>query len=251
MLNPGLPVFWSAAPTLVPVKVQSTWWWDETGKTLLSGHVPGFLVCAYKFICLHAFLFAYVCMRHVPRRSWASRAFRNDVCTLVQFYEDHTSPFLVMKYVTIEVVPVHCIVSDLLQANMHQHDSAFMWFRSLRWCFSRTKVTGDLRWALLDFLGRVTCDVWRCASQLHCSGSIASNHACTRLHIHAILCFKVTFSGILLFIPLWWWAFFDTLRDDVCDIWRCGSQLRCAGWFPPKKMVPNVILKPKLGNPKN
>jgi len=83
MLTTGLPVFCSAAPTLVPMKVRSMWWWDEAGKALLSGHLAGFLVRARKFICFHAFLFAYVCMRHAPTRSWASRALRNDLRTLV------------------------------------------------------------------------------------------------------------------------------------------------------------------------
>ena len=92
----------------------------------MSGHLAGFLVRARKFICFHAFLFAYVCMRHAPTRSWASRALRNDVRTLVQLYEEHTSPLLAVKYVTVEAALVNYIVPDPLQATMHPHDSAFM-----------------------------------------------------------------------------------------------------------------------------
>ena len=198
MKTPGLPVFCSAAPTLVPVKVRSTWWWDEPGKALLSDHVAGFLMYACKFICLYAFLFAYVCMRHIPRRSWSSREFWNDVHTLVQFYEDHTSPFLTVKYVSASV---HCILSDLLETIMHQHDSVFMWFRVLRWCFSNTKVHGDFRWALLDFLGRVTCDVYTCPSQLHCAGSIA-----VTIHAH-----DSTFM---------WWREWDREREIERETWK-------------------------------
>ncbi len=189
--NPGLPVFCSAAPTLVPMKVRSTRWWDEASKALLSGHLAGFLVCARKFICFHAFLLAYVCIRHAPRRSWASRALRNDVRALVYFY----TPLHYWRWVCDGwswASQLHCAGS--VAANHASTRLRIMWLRALRWCFSSTMVTGDVSWALLDFVGGVTCDVCSCASQLHCAGSIAANHACTRLHIHAISYFKVTFS---------------------------------------------------------
>ena len=90
----------------------------------MSGHLAGFLERTRKFIRFHAFLFAYVCMRHAPTRSWASRALRNDVRTLVQLYEEDTSPLLAVKYVTVETALVNCIVPDPLQPTMHPHDSA-------------------------------------------------------------------------------------------------------------------------------
>jgi len=112
-----------------------------------------------------------------------------------------------VKYVTVEAALVNCIVPEPLQPTMHPHETAFMWFRALRWCFSSTMVTGELSWALLDFLGGVACDVCSCASQLYCAGSIAANHACTGPHIHSISCFKVTFSCALLIIQLLRWPF--------------------------------------------
>ena len=226
MLNPGLPVFCSAAPTLVPMKVRSTRWWDEASKALLSGHLAGFLVRARKFIYFHAFLLAYVCMRHAPRRSWASRALRNDVRALVHFY----TPLHYWRWVCDGwscASQLHCAGS--VAANHASTRLRIMWLRALRWCFSSTMVTGDVSWALLDFVGGAACDVCRCASQLHCAGSIAANHACTRLHIHAISYFKVTFSCSLLIIQVLRWPFLGTFRGDVCDVWRGGSQLRCAG----------------------
>jgi hypothetical protein len=149
------------------------------------------------FSCL---LFAYVCMRHTPTRSRATRAVRISLRTRARFHEQHNCPFLAEKYVTIEAALVNCSVPDPLQSTMHPHDSAFMSFRALRRCFLSTKLMRDLRWALLYFLGGVACDVCSCTSQLRCAGSNAANHACTRLHIHAISCFVVNFSCTLLII---------------------------------------------------
>ena len=54
MLTPGLPVFFSAAPTWFPWNCPSPG--DGTRpKVPLSGHLAGCLVRARKFICLHAF----------------------------------------------------------------------------------------------------------------------------------------------------------------------------------------------------
>ena len=134
MLTPGLPVFCSAAPTLVPMKVRSTWWWDETGKALLSGHLAGFLVrtqvhmfsCLFVRICLHA------------------------TCSN-------------------KIMGIEGIAKWLAHAGL------------------------VLRGAHLSSLGGEVCDGWSCASQLHCAGSSAANHASTRLRIHVISCFTVMF----------------------------------------------------------
>ena len=50
-----------------------------------------------------------------------------------------------------------------------------------------------VRGAHLSTLGGEVCDGWSCAGQLHYAGSIAGNHASTRLRIHVISCFKVMF----------------------------------------------------------
>jgi hypothetical protein len=56
----------------VSVKRSPHWSCDESKKALCSGDLPSFLVCARKFIWLHAFLFSHVCMWHAPIRTWAT-----------------------------------------------------------------------------------------------------------------------------------------------------------------------------------
>ena len=95
------------------------------GKVLLLGRLAGFLVRARKFICLHAFLFA--CLHATcSNKIMGIEGITNAVHKLVQFYEEHTSPFLEVKYVTIEAALVNCIVLDPLQSTMNPHDSEFM-----------------------------------------------------------------------------------------------------------------------------
>jgi hypothetical protein len=80
------------------------------------------------------------------------------------FYEDHIPPFFAVKYVTIEAALVNYIVPNQLQPSMHAHDFAFMRLR-LQSDLGSTMSHIDLRLPLLDFLGRVACDVCSCASQ--------------------------------------------------------------------------------------
>jgi hypothetical protein len=43
---------------------------DESENKPLSVDLTVCVVCVRKFICLHVFLFAYVCMWHIPISSW-------------------------------------------------------------------------------------------------------------------------------------------------------------------------------------
>jgi hypothetical protein len=94
---------------LVPVKLRSTWWWDEAKSAFVGPF--SWLSCArtqvHMFACL---LFASVCMRHTPTRSRSTRAIRISLRT--RFHEQHNCPFLAEKYVTIEVALVNSIVPD-------------------------------------------------------------------------------------------------------------------------------------------
>ena len=80
-----------------------------------------------------------------------------------------------------------------------------------------------LRGLHLSILCGQVCDDWSCTSQLHCAGSIAAKHACTRPRIHAISGFKVTFdapsSHVDLRLPL-----LDFLGGMACDDCSCASQ---------------------------
>ena len=96
---------------LVPVKLRSTWWWDEAKSAFVGPF--SWLSCArtqvHMFACL---LFASVCMRHTPTRSRATRAIR--ISLRSRFHEQHNCPFLVEKYVTIEVALVFFSQKEIL-----------------------------------------------------------------------------------------------------------------------------------------
>jgi hypothetical protein len=101
------PVFCSAAPTLVPVKLRSTWRWDEVKSVFVGSFSCLSCVCTqvHMFACL---LFAYDCMRHTPTRSRATRAVGFSLRTRARFHEQYNCLFLVEKYVTIEAALVNC-----------------------------------------------------------------------------------------------------------------------------------------------
>ncbi len=82
---------------LVPVKLRSTWWWDEAKSDFVGPF--SWLSCVrthvHMFSCL---LFVYVCMWHTPTRSRATRAVGFSFRTRARFHEQHNCPFLVEKY---------------------------------------------------------------------------------------------------------------------------------------------------------
>ena len=71
------------AMSLASVKRSPHWSCDESKKACFSGDLGSFLVCARKFIWLHAFLFSYVCMWHAPIRTWATSELRPSLRTQV------------------------------------------------------------------------------------------------------------------------------------------------------------------------
>ena len=103
------------------------------GEALLSGNLAGVLVRKRKLICLHVFLFLYICVRQTPNRSLVTREYELPCAPEVHSYEDYISPFFAVKYVTIEAALVNYIVPDPLQPSMHAHDLAFMRFRASKW----------------------------------------------------------------------------------------------------------------------
>jgi hypothetical protein len=69
--------------SLASVRRSSHWSCDESKKARFSGDLASFLVCARKFIWLHAFLFSYVCMWHTPTRIWSTSELRPSLRTQV------------------------------------------------------------------------------------------------------------------------------------------------------------------------
>jgi hypothetical protein len=94
---------------------------EEAGESLLSGNLAGFLVRARKLICLHVFLFLYVCVRQTPNRSLVTREYELPCAPEVQ---DYNSPFFAVKYVTIEAELVNDIVPDPLQPRACMHTTS-------------------------------------------------------------------------------------------------------------------------------
>jgi hypothetical protein len=54
------------------VKRSPHWSCDESEKAIFSGDLVSFLVWPHNFIWPYAFLFVYVCMWHVPIRTWST-----------------------------------------------------------------------------------------------------------------------------------------------------------------------------------
>jgi hypothetical protein len=72
-------------------------------------------------------LFTNVCMRHAATRLWSTGS-TTFLRTHVQFYEEHNTAFLAVKFVTIAAALFNYIVSDPFEPTMHH--SAFMRFRA-------------------------------------------------------------------------------------------------------------------------
>jgi hypothetical protein len=65
------------------VKIPSHWYLNESENVILSGDVFVFLMYVHKFICLHTFLFIYVCLWHTPITSWTTISWRPSLLTRV------------------------------------------------------------------------------------------------------------------------------------------------------------------------
>jgi hypothetical protein len=98
-------------PCMSPVVEQFSW--------------PG---CARTQVHMSArLLFTNVCMRHAATRLWSTGS-TTFLHTHVQFYEEHNTAFLAVKFVTIAAALFNYIVSDPFEPTMHH--SAFMRFRA-------------------------------------------------------------------------------------------------------------------------
>jgi len=107
---------------------------DESENKLLSGDLTVCVVCARKFICLHVFLFAYVCMWHIPISSW-------------------------------EVIKLRPSLSHQRLKNAHVHETrwclqwprtVFMWHVSIFSCVHTQESRGDPRSQAIFWVRRTT-----------------------------------------------------------------------------------------------